>query len=45
MMLRIYGVEEKKTRDASKCKSELKKLVKGKLDKPTQKKVKIKELL
>ena len=41
-MLRVYGIEEKKMKDPSKCKSELKKLVRGKLDKPTVKKVKIK---
>ena len=44
-MLRVYGLQDEKMVDAQKCKLELKKLVKGKIQKPTKKKVKIRELM
>lgn len=45
LMLRVYGVEEYKIKDAGECKAEVKKIAFGKLGKPSKKKMKIKELL
>lgn len=45
MMLRLFGIEQNSINNPLKCKEQLKNLVKGNIEKPTKKKVKVKQLL
>ena len=45
MLLRLMGIEERLILDPYHCKREVKKVIKGNIEKPSKKKVKVKELM
>ena len=45
VMLRLFGVEDQSMNDPSKCKQQVKNLVRGTMEKPTKRRVKVKQLL